>query len=76
MIEWQNESNIHKKENDKYVNNIVTEASILPPINSDKNNQYYDDVYKFSKNEEISYNDMITVTLKLHYALQTNQKTK
>ena len=76
MIESYDDSNNLTKENDEYVNNILTQTSLLSPIDNDKYIQYDDDKYKSSENEEISYNDMMSVASKLHNALQKNHKYK
>ena len=69
IIESCDESNIYKKENNEYLNDIITETSLVSPIDDDKYIQYDDDDYKYSINEEISYSDTMVVTSKLHSAL-------
>ena len=49
---------------------------MLSPLDDETYNRNDDYEYESSINEEMSYNDMMSVTSKLHNALQRNKKHK
>ena len=57
------------KDNDESVKEILTQISLLSPIDDRTYNQNDDDEYNSSKNEEMLYNDMMSVHQNsiLHY---------
>ena len=75
MIESYDERISVTKENNKPVEDILTQASLLSPIDDGTDIQNDDNAYKSSTNEEMSHNDMISVASKSHNALQRNQNS-
>ena len=76
MIESYEETISVTKDNDESVKEILTQTSLLSPIDDGTYNQNDDDGYNSSKNKIMSYNDMMSVASKLHNALQRNRKHK
>ena len=69
MIESYEETISVTKDNDESEKEILTQTSLLSPIDDGTYNQNDDDEYNSSKNEEMLYNDMMSVHQNsiLHY---------
>ena len=76
MIESYDETISVTNDNDESEKDILTQTSLLSPIDDGTYNQNNGDGYNFSNNEIMPYNDMISVASKLHNAFQRNQKHK
>ena len=72
LFESYDETNNLTNKTDESVEDFLTQASLLSPIDNNKYIQYDEDEHKSFNNEEMSYNDMMSVASKLHNALQRN----